>query len=236
MFTAAPEFTVLCGRDEIGRTDPVLLTDPVEGPRLLLLAGRSWRVTHIDWKRRRCFVEPADGGGRARWLGFAPGTLSFPMARAMRDVLLGADPPVPLTRRVRERLASVRDQHTNLVHPAGTLIVRDHGDDVRWWTWAGERANLTLVATLGDLADGRQRAYAAHVRLRSDLTPAMWKAATTDVEDRLCLPHVDEQALAGLKFSGALPPRLAEATLAARLADLPAARSVLAEPIRILLR
>nr|WP_242606560.1 hypothetical protein [Protofrankia symbiont of Coriaria ruscifolia] len=74
MFTAAPEFTVLCGRDEIGRTDPVLLTDPVEGPRLL-------------------------------------------------------------------------------------------SDDVRWWTWAGERANLTLVATLGDLADGRQRADAAHVRL-----------------------------------------------------------------------
>jgi ATP-dependent Lhr-like helicase len=235
VFTAAPEFTVLCGRDDIGRTDPVLLTDPVEGPRLLLLAGRSWRVTHIDWKRRRCFVEPADGGGRARWLAFAPGTLSFPMVRAMRDVLLGADPPVRLTRRAWERLASVRDEHTNLVHPGGTLIMRDDSDDVRWWTWAGERANRTLVATLGDLADGRQRADAAYVRLRSDLTPAMWKAATADVADRLCLPHVDEQALAGLKFSGALPPRLAEATLAARLADLPAARSVLAEPIRFLL-
>ena len=68
VFTAPPEFTVLHGRDEIGRTDPVLLVDQVDGPRLLLLGGRSWRVTWTDWKRRRCFVEPAEGGGRARWL------------------------------------------------------------------------------------------------------------------------------------------------------------------------
>jgi ATP-dependent helicase Lhr and Lhr-like helicase len=73
VFTAPPEFTVLHGREEIGRTDPVLLVDRVEGPRLLLLGGRSWRVTWTDWKRRRCFVEPADGGGRARrW----PGTVA----------------------------------------------------------------------------------------------------------------------------------------------------------------
>ena len=57
VFTAPPEFTVLHGRDEIGRVDPSLLADRVEGPRLLLLGGRSWRVTWTDWKRRRCFVE-----------------------------------------------------------------------------------------------------------------------------------------------------------------------------------
>ena len=67
-FTAMPQFTVLNGRVEIGRTDPALLTANVDGPRLLLLAGHSWRVTWIDWKRRRCFVDPADGGGKARWM------------------------------------------------------------------------------------------------------------------------------------------------------------------------
>lgn len=64
VFTAPPQFTVLSGRTEIGRTDPALLTAKVQGPRLLLLAGRSWRVTYIDWKRRRCFVEPAEGVAR----------------------------------------------------------------------------------------------------------------------------------------------------------------------------
>nr|WP_322767902.1 DEAD/DEAH box helicase [Frankia sp. Cr1] len=233
VFTAAPEFTVLNGRDEIGRTDPVLLTDPVEGPRLLLLAGRSWRVTHIDWKRRRCFVEHAEGGGRARWLTPADGAMSFELTRAMREVLLGADPPVPLTRRATERLAVVRENHLNVVHPGGTMIVRTEDlTDVRWWTWAGERANRALTASLGDLADPLQAPTASYLRLRTDLTPPRWKAATADLESRLCLPHVTDEALAGLKFNTALPPRLAEATLATRLVDLPAATTVLREPVR----
>jgi len=45
---------------------------------------------------------------------------------------------------------------------------------------------------------------------------------------------VDDRALAGLKSSDVLPPRLAVATLAARLADLDSAAAVLAEPVRFL--
>jgi ATP-dependent Lhr-like helicase len=48
----------------------------------------------------------------------------------------------------------------------------------------------------------------------------------------LCLPDVDQPALAGLKFSQALPHRLAVATLAARLADLDSATQILTEPAR----
>jgi ATP-dependent helicase Lhr and Lhr-like helicase len=43
---------------------------------------------------------------------------------------------------------------------------------------------------------------------------------------------VDQRALAGLKFSEALPERLAAATLAARMADVDSAARVLAEPVR----
>ena len=68
VFTAPPQFTVLAGRQEIGRIDPMLLTEKTDGPRLLLLGGRSWKVTWTDWKRRRCYVEPAESGGKARWL------------------------------------------------------------------------------------------------------------------------------------------------------------------------
>ncbi|GHH90638.1 hypothetical protein GCM10017779_10950 [Streptomyces capillispiralis] len=89
VFTAPPEFTVLNGRTEIGRTDPDLLTEQIDNPRKLFLEGRSWLVTYIDWNRERCFVEPADGGGRARWSGFgAERVRSFALARAARDVLL----------------------------------------------------------------------------------------------------------------------------------------------------
>jgi ATP-dependent Lhr-like helicase len=214
-FTAVPQFTVLSGREEIGRTDPALLTAKIEGPRLLL-AGHNWRVTWIDFKRRRCFVEPADGGGKARWIFPGTGGASFALSRGIRDVLLGADPPVRLTDRAEARLAAARDAAINMVHPGGTVISRGSGADVRWWTWAGLRANATLIATLGSVADTAQRAEEFFVRLRSDVTPDMWKAAVTGIKGRLCLPAVDDKALDGLKFSAALPRHLAEATLAAR--------------------
>jgi ATP-dependent Lhr-like helicase len=231
VFTAPPEFTVLHGRDEIGRIDPSLLADRVEGPRLLLLGGRSWQVTWTDWKRRRCFVEPGEGGGRARWLSKGIGGLSYEIARSMRDVLLGAEIPVTLTRRASGILAGLRSDAHGRVHPSG-LVVSRSDLDLRWWTWAGYRANATLKATLGGLADEAQRVDDVSIRLRGDIRPSAWRAGVTELLGHLCLPEVDEKALAGLKFSDALPRHLATATLAARLADLGHARSVLAEPVR----
>jgi ATP-dependent helicase Lhr and Lhr-like helicase len=231
VFTAPPEFTVLHGRNELGRTDPALLTDRVDGPRLLLLGGHSWRVTWTDWKRRRCYVEPAEGRGRARWIGNGVGGLSYELARSMRDVLLGADPPVVLTRRAQGVLAGLRSDAIGRVHPARTVISGDY-DDLRWWTWAGYRTNATLKATLGSLADESQRADDLSIRLRTDLRPPTWSAAVSELRDRLCLPEVDDKALTGLKFADALPRHLAVATLAIRTADLRHAAVVLGEPMR----
>ena len=231
VFTTPPQFTVLDGRREIGRTGPSLLTEKIDGPRLLLLGGRSWKVTWIDWKRRRCFVEAADSGGRARWHTPGAGGAEFAMARGARDVLLGADPPVQLTQRARRVLNEVRDEHGVTAHPAGTVISR-RGNDIRWWTWAGYRANATLAATLGSLADEKQRVDDASIRLRGDLTREMWHEVTADAAEQLSLPDIDERALNGLKFNEALPHRLAVATLSARLADLDAATTVLSEPAR----
>jgi ATP-dependent Lhr-like helicase len=234
VFTSPPEFTVLHGRAEIGRTDPSLLADREEGPRLLLLAGRSWRVTWIDWRRRRCFVEPADGGGRARWKSGGFGGVSYQLMRAMRDVLLGTDPPVRLTRRAIDTLADARENLLDTIHPAGTVITRAPTGDIRWWTWAGYRANMTLRTSLSAVTDAKQQVSDEWLRLRSDLTIDMWRAALEDATDHLCLPEPDEKALAGLKFGAALPQRLAERTLAVRLADLEGAAATLKQPQRIL--
>jgi ATP-dependent Lhr-like helicase len=231
VFTAPPEFTVLHGRDEIGRVDPSLLADRVDGPRLLLLGGRSWRVTWTDWKRRRCFVERAEAGGRARWISGGVGGLSFEIARSIRDVLLGEEVPVSLTHRASGLLAGLRSDAIGRVHGGGLVISRGE-DDLRWWTWAGYRVNATLKATLGAVADEAQRVDDLSIRLRTDLRPSTWRDVVEAVQDRLCLPEVDEKALAGLKFSDALPRPLAVKTLATRLADVEHARSVLVERSR----
>ncbi|WP_327588225.1 DEAD/DEAH box helicase [Nonomuraea sp. NBC_00507] len=232
VFTAAPEFTVLHGRKEIGRTDPALLTEQIEGPRLLLLAGRTWRVVSVDWRRRRCFAEPSDGQGKARWHGRGLGTLSFALCRAMRSVLLGEEPPVILSRRAQERLATVRTDSLEIVHPGGTIITRDASGDVRWWTWAGSRVNATLAATLSEIAIPGQRIEEDSVRLRTEITARTWRETLNGAAERLCMPDVDPKAVNGLKFSAALPERLAVTTLSARLADLDGARQVLAEGAR----
>ncbi|WP_371580741.1 DEAD/DEAH box helicase [Streptomyces sp. NBC_01314] len=231
-FTAPPQFTVLSGRTEIGRTDPSVLTEERPGPRRLLLGGRSWQVTYIDWLRKRVFVEPADGGGIAKWMNGGVAGLSYALTRAMREVLLGTNPPVSLTRRAETCLTEQRETDApDTVHPGGTLITRV-GSDVRWWTWAGYRANATLAATLQSVTDPLQRPTDSWLRLRENLAPADWRAARDDVAENLVLPDVDRRAVRGLKFSAALPERLAVATVAARLADFESAGMVLGEPTR----
>jgi hypothetical protein len=117
----------------------------------------------------------------------------------------------------------------------GVTGLMDSADDVRWWTWAGYRANATLAATLSHLTDSVQRFDDASIRMRTDLTFEMWKAGIADAPQRLCLPEVDQRALEGLKFNEALPERLATATMAARLADLDSAVRVLDERIRFVI-
>ncbi|WP_405793856.1 DEAD/DEAH box helicase [Streptomyces sp. NBC_01506] len=235
VFTAPPQFTVLQGRGEIGRTDPSLLTERVDGPRRLLLGGRSWQVTYIDWRRRRCFVEPVDGGGKAKWSSAGFGLAgSHELIRAERRVLLGEDPPVKMTGRAAGALRAVREKYLERVHPGGTLVIQERGGHLRWWTWAGHRTNATLAATLSTVVVPRQHINDRWIRLREDVTAHSWVDATKDAADRLCLPDVDERALRGMKFAEALPPRLAEATLSARLADTKFAAAVLTEPVRFL--
>jgi ATP-dependent Lhr-like helicase len=235
-FTAPPQFTVIVGRSEIGRIDPAVLTEERPGPRRLLLAGRSWQVTHIDWTRHRVFVEPTEGGGIAKWSSGGIAGLSFALTQAMREIMLGAEPPVRLTRRAVARLTELReDKSAESVHPGGTLITRV-GTDVRWWTWGGYRANATLAASLPSLADQVQRPTDAWVRLREDLTPEKWREGTAGAAEHLVLPNVDARAVKGLKFSAALPPELGAAVVAERLADLDGAELLLRRPVRFQIR
>lgn len=222
VFTAPPEFLVLAGRVEVGTIGTDLLTEKVEGPRVLLLGGRSWQVTHVDWERRRCFVEAADGGGRAKWTGISAG-LSYDITRGMRAVVLGADPAgVTFTARAAEVLASLRASYGENA-ASDHLIVRLPDDSAgRWWTWAGTAANRTLQASLPGVVDPRQRIDEKSIRLLPDVSVSEFSDALVGVQWQD--PGVDANALRGLKFSSALPAELAMHTLGARLGDEPHAR------------
>ncbi|MGB0970453.1 MAG: ATP-dependent helicase, partial [Mycobacterium sp.] len=223
VFTAAPEFLVLAGRVEVGTIGTDLLTDEVVGPRVLLLGGRSWNVTHVDWERRRCFVEPVDGGGRAKWSG-SGGGLSYEITRGMRDVILGHLPEgVTFTARARAVISALQQSYGDNV-AADRVIVRLPDDSAgRWWTWAGTAANRSLQASLPSVVDPRQRIDEKSIRLLPEVTVAEFSAALASIEWRD--PQVDANALRGLKFSSALPEGLAKHTLGARLGDQTHARN-----------
>ncbi|MEU9822875.1 DEAD/DEAH box helicase [Pseudonocardia alni] len=230
VFTAAPEFHVYAGREEIGSVgDDALLADTSGAPRVLLLAGRAWLVTQVDWKRRRVHVELSDLPGRAKWSGDGGG-LSFEITRGMRDVLLGEEPAgVHLSKRAVTVLNDLRDHYEGLVAEDATVLRRSADGDLHWWTWAGAAANRTLHASL-DIIDPRQRIGDQVLRLRhgTDLRAAASALRGGRVQD-LREPAVNLHALRGLKFSAALPESLATATVASRLGDPTGAAATLRE-------
>lgn len=230
VFSAPPEFTVLHGRQELGTIGSDVLIEEVDGPRVVLLAGHAWRVQHVDWPRRRCWVEQTDETGRAAWTGRGGG-LSLELARGVRSVLLGEAPSgVKLTERARALLAASREAFEHQVAADGTLIVKEADGAVRWWTWAGIAVNRTLHASLPDVVDPRQRIGDRFLRLRPDLTVAEYSEGLHCSE--LVPPAVDRGAVAGLKFSSALPEDLARRTVAERLMDVHGAAELLRESRR----
>lgn len=230
VFTADPEMTVLHGRAELGSVSPLSLSTRIDSdaPRILLLSGRPWAVTSVDWRRRIVQVTQDHGGGRSRWAGNSPDQ-SYELTRSAREILLGADAGVTLSRRATSALADLRlaraldvDQRSLVLQPGETAVL---------WTFAGTRANRAIVAGLdaqGITASADPEAVRAQgvgvAELRS-LTETELVAAATSA--------IALEAVEGMKFSAALPEALARQTLAERAIDVPRAVAVLEESILI---
>lgn len=238
VFTSDPQVTVLHGRTEIGTVDPMVLLAKVEGPRRLALAGRSWTVTHVEWSRRRAYVEAAEGTGMARWLG-SSSPQGARLVDAMRRVLLGATPAgVVLSGRASVRLDELREELAHRVDATRTVVLHDE-DGCRWWTWAGGRANAVLHAAVAAVAprlvDDAATYTNDHVSLRPDATAPELSTALADARERFgedlsgIEPEISRRAIQDLKFGDLLPEDLAVRTLARRLADHARASEVAAQ-------
>jgi len=217
VFTADPEMKVLLGRRELGSVSPLTVTARLADgePRLLVLAGRTWLVTSIDWRRRTINVVEHAGAGRSRWAGGTP-DLGYELVQSVRQVLLGDDPPVELSHRAIAALDRVRAERAAQVDPAGT-VVQSSGSTSLWWTFAGTKANSSLAAALSD--NGVQaRSNAESVTLLDGDITAIRNLDGT-LTSGVAHQSFDPAALEGLKFSAALPLELAERTLAERGSD-----------------
>lgn len=228
VFSSPRSIKVLVGNTELGTVDPLLLMAREGRPRILSLAGRSWRVTHVDWDRSRCIVEPSREPGRSAWLG-EPRILSKALASAMRDVLLTDDEDATWSQRARRAMAGVRAQHEFLRN--GSRVHDQPDGTIEWWTFAGGRANHLLAATIEETLGEKVTADSLRVRIDGEAAraPAAARAAIHALPERL-----DDALAARLassrprgnlsKFQPCLPMVVEERFLAGRLFSVDEAR------------
>ncbi len=131
------------GSSEVGYIDPTVLISDQRNP-LILLAGRSWRVTEVEWSKRIVWLEPAREGGKARWTGGAR-SLGREVCQAIRTVLAAGSPTI-ITLSKRAQVA-LRDLTDALPMSVGTnfVTVLSISTTARTWTFAGTRVNRNLA-------------------------------------------------------------------------------------------
>lgn len=228
VFMSPPLFSVLHGRQELGYVDESTFLGKSDGPRVLLLGGRSWLVNHIDWQRRNAFVEATDQKGRSRWKGEGGG-LGYRLVQAIQRVLASDENAECWSRRAQEQISAARLEFPWLERDSTTALVDTDGR-LAWWTFAGNRANATLANEIAQVTASRVEHDSFSLTFESTTQFADVRRAVDEIRKKAVeemRPVVDERAIEGLKFSECLPITLAHEMLEARLRDSVAVRETL---------
>lgn len=146
VFTSPPLYEVWSGRQHVGNVEETALHTAKEGPAVIALGGRAWRVIQQDWKKRRVEVVPEPGAAKTRWLGGAR-ALGFDLCQMIRLVLTEDESYPFLSRRARECLEQQRDEFA-WVGLDGPLLQSKDGKTTEWWTFAGRGVNRWICDAL----------------------------------------------------------------------------------------
>ncbi|MFV1965975.1 MAG: hypothetical protein ACC628_11160 [Pirellulaceae bacterium] len=234
VFVSPPLFSVLHGRQGLGYVDELTFLGKQDGPRILLLGGRAWRVNHIDWQRKVAHVEATDAKGRSRWKGQGPG-LTYRMSQAIKRVLATEDSRDLWSRRAKQQLDEIRIEFP-WVETTNSQIAHSSDSELTWWTFAGNGANATIANELAHITRSRvdhdnfTLTFATHVDT-ADLERTVDELRTREVAE--LRPSIDDRAIDGLKFSACLSRDLGMHVLEQRLLDRPAVSDLLETPLRI---
>jgi ATP-dependent Lhr-like helicase len=230
VFMSPPLFSILHGRQELGFVDQMTFLSKHDGPRILLLGGRAWQVNHIDWARKKAYVEPTEAKGSARWSGAGQG-VGFALSQSIKRVLTSDKARNCWSRRAEEYITEIRHEYPWL-NADSTVAIQAGDGAVQWWTFGGSRANATLANELKRIC-GRKAAYDSFV-LEFPANHKLQDAqnAISELRGRVpaeMLPEVDENAIDGLKFSQCLPKAHAIEMLGRRLQDIDAIQQILSQ-------
>lgn len=211
VFTSDPVFKVLHGAQELGSVDQItFLRQRDEEPVVLLMGGRSWRVSLLDWERREAFVVPAESQGKSQWQGGRLG-MSWRFARAVHGLLTSNTESDRWTSRARKAFDSIREQYAFLRSDADVVLADRERDEIRWFTFAGGLVNTALADAMKTC--GYAGTSVSDFWIRVQGTTAAREIIETihsleSVQIRASF-KISEDYLKNLKFSESLPEKLA---------------------------
>lgn len=193
------------GKTEVGFIDPLMLAG--EKPdRLILLAGKSWRIVDVDWKRQTVWLEPASEGGKARWTGSGR-TLSRDIAQAIgRALSEGAGEHTVLSKRAQGEIARLAETIPAMGDSKTAVLDVNEPRAVRLWTFGGTRANRTAAKQVAALTEVRRvDALGLDVRTAFDMGQVQVGLGVADLS--FSVDEINERARP-IKFSECLPADL----------------------------
>ena len=233
VFCNPPLVSVFYGQSEIGQVHEFTFQVRDEAPTVLTLAGRGWVVNHIDWARRRVYVEPTDLAGRSRWAGTAQ-PMHLMLSQAVAEVLGGAELAINLSKRAHAQLQEARREHP-WVERGTTVLVHRRSAGIEWWNFAGHMFNTAVAAycrRLGLEASGNPLSVTvwgnANIRtIRSTLQRLVSEAFTA-----LEVPF-SRNVLSELKFSACVPDDLLTHMFAKRTDPSPTFEVMCTQRVRL---
>lgn len=233
-FISEPLVSVRHGRQHLGQVDASTFALRHEEVPVILLGGRSWTVTHIDWDDRIAYVEPSPQLGKSRWLGGGV-ALHYELCQAIKRVLTGTDPAGKISNRAKEQLAVERAEY-DWLDTQSTVVKRD-ATGIAWWTFAGLHANAALADFLRRRGVNATKADNFRVQFDPDTQTGAIEHGLAGVGPDAAAgmrTPIEEKTIDDLKFAQCLPRPMAERELEERLTDRPAIAGVLARPPRLL--
>lgn len=169
-----------------------------------------------------------------------PTLLSQSLCRAMRQVLLD-DQMAPIwSRRAREVMTRLREEHAFL-HDAPAPLVSE-ADRTRWWTFGGGRVNTLLAALLQPHLGERVTANNLAIQFTGDAAQSdvAIRDAIRKLEEPGAITHgtaralLPESALSRLsKFQPCLPDEVVEELAVRKQLDVEGARALVCDSRRV---
>lgn len=230
VFTSPPLFRVMSGQKELGFVhESTFYKKDDDGPPILALAGRSWKTSHLDWKRKIAHVEPTDQKGKSRWLGEGQ-MLSQAVCQSIRRILSSDDNDPSWSNRAAAQFAEIRDEFPWISAESTSVVLQPNGE-LRWWTFAGGIANTLLADALKPHCDVKGDNLSLVFPKSDSLDEIAGLIDEINPESVLPIPNVE--AMENLKFSECLSGELAVEVFTSRFNDQRAVEQALQERRRI---